>query len=193
MDSKLGALANRIRTQIDADEERRRREEEERKRSAAARREADAKLARQKAQGQAARAGLLDDIAAFAEAVGHLELAREEQVVTLSFRARTVRFEPDGEFDRIALVVPGETPRNHFLGRDEQGEWDVVLDEGTKIRRLPLAQGLEEILRTLLEVPIGEGAAAAEEEPAKPARKARKGRGGSPGSGLKELKDPLVG
>jgi hypothetical protein len=190
MDSKLGMLANRIRSQIDADEARRDREEEARKQAAAARRETDAKLARQKAQGQAARAALLDDIAAFAEAVGHLELAREALVVSVAFRSRAVRFEPDGDFDRIALVVPGQTPRNHFLGRDEQGEWEVVLDEGTKIRRLSLAEGLEEVMRTMLEVPIGE-ASDGDDAPATAARKGRRGRGATPGGEIKELKEPL--
>ena len=189
MDSKLGALANRIRSQIDADDDKRSREEDERKKSASARKDADAKLARQKAQGQKARASLLEEIAAFAEAVGHLKIAREDLVVAVTFRTRTVRFEPDGEFDRIALVIPGEAPRNHFLGRDEQGEWDVVLDEGSKIRRLPLAAGLEEIMRTMLEVPIAEPSD--EDEPSKGGKKGRKGRQGSPGGEIKELKEPL--
>lgn len=189
MDSKLGALADRIRGRIDAEEERRRREEDEQKRSAAARRDADAKLAKQKAAGQAARAALLGEIAHFAEAIGHLDVRRDGETVAVTFRERSVRFEPDGEFDRIALVVVGEAPRNHFLGRDEQGEWDLVLDEGRGIRRLPLAEGLEEVVGNVLGVPMADTAAPPAEP--KPARKAKKGKGPSPGSAVTELKDPL--
>ncbi len=141
MAGKLGGLAERVKRNIEAAESRAQEQADTREAEQAARR---AKID----AAQAARAELLDDIAGFGMAVGHLEVVHSGHVA-LTFRGQTARFEPDGEYDRIAIRLPEQWPRNHHLSRDEEGEWVVALDIGGKLQAFPLEMGIERVLREL--------------------------------------------
>lgn len=191
--SKLGSLADRVRKAVSEDEERRRTEADAEQRRAAERKEAEARAAEKKREAQAARGELLTEIEAFGRAVGRLEVSRDGDAVTLAYGARRLRFEPDGEYDRIALVPSDQTvPRNHFVERDLSGEWEVAWDEGDHLVHHGLEEGLERLLGAALGLPVGAPAEdPATQKRAPVPRRGRKPKGVSPGSGVTELKDPL--
>ena len=168
--SKLAGLAGRMKALIEAEEQRRDAEKAEQERAAAARRELDARMEKRKAAGRAARAAMLDDIEGFCATIGHLKATREEGgAVRLAFRGRMVLLEPDGDDDRIALRLDDEVvPRTHHLARDGE-EWEVVFDHGTSTVRFGLEDGLTEILREHLWVPLPKGRIGSDELPSAPA------------------------
>lgn len=195
-ENRLSRLAGKMKQDIEREELRRKAAEDARAKADAERRESESRQAKRRAEAQKARRALLADIAAFGSELGHLRVASDDDGVTLSFRGAEVRFEAEGPEDRIAIRLPAEVvPRNHHLSRDD-GEWEMVFDHGTVVRRFTLEEGIEEVLRNHLLVPLP----TADQTPAAPApapepesKGRRKGKGGkvTPGSGLQELKGPL--
>jgi hypothetical protein len=191
-ENRLGRLAGRMKQEIEREETRRKQADEQRARAEAERKETESRVARRRAEAQKARRALLEDLAAFGSELGHVRVASDDEGVTLAYRGREVRFEIDGPEDRLALRIPGEVvPRNHHVARDE-GEWEVVFDHGTVVNRYDLEQGLEELLRNHLLVPLPDPATPPPEAESSPKGR-RKGRGGkvTPGSAVKELKGHL--
>lgn len=192
-DTRLGRLADRMKQDIEREEQRRKAADEQKARAEAERKDAETRLARRRAEAQKARRELLHDLEGFGRTLGRVQVAADAEGVTLGFRGREIRFEVDGPEDRIALRLPGEiVPRNHHLARDE-GDWEVVLDHGTVVDRFPLEEGLEELLRNHLLVPLPAAGAAppASDEPAPKKGRGRKGGKVTPGSDLRELKGHL--
>ncbi|MCB9689661.1 MAG: hypothetical protein H6738_16185 [Alphaproteobacteria bacterium] len=157
-ESRLAGLAGRMKALIEAEEKRRDAEAAEQERAAAARRALDAKLEKRKAAGRAARAAMLADVESFCATIGHLRALREgDGAVRLEYRGRTVVLEPDGDDDRIAIRLDDEVvPRNHHMARDGE-DWEVVFDHGTSTVRFGLEDGLTQILREHLWVPLPKG------------------------------------
>ncbi len=196
MESKLGALAARLKKGIEAEQERRLEEER-------ARAEAEERAARARDEGQSARKALLDELFAFGNAVGHLDVRREKGSLVLGYDGRAVVLIPEGDLDRIDLRLPDDhEPRRHHLTRDEDGEWELAIDEGEHLRRLPLELGLEELMRVALRVPLegrpppppGAPPPAPPPPPPpveRPAPRARRQDTAPPGSKITDLKGPL--
>ena len=118
-------------------------EEQERKQAAA--REARLEAARK------ARAQLFEDLGAFAEAVGRLQVQAKshDEGLTIRYRERAVNFLPMGEGDRVEVRFTGSDDQDHRLYREPelQDRWVWVARTSGREDRLPLFDaGLEELL-----------------------------------------------
>ena len=144
-------LAARFKRALDVEKtEHRRREEDRERRLAEARRE---------------RAGLLEDLAAIGEAIGHIAVQRDDGAVTFRHAERYLHFEPMGEGERVRVEFEGSKGEEHRLYREAElgNRWVWVLRRQGREDRLPLFDaGLEELLVLALGLPRpGEVAASA--------------------------------
>ena len=134
------ALAARIRAGIEAREEELKREKAE----------AKARVKRLHRE----REVLLQDLFRFGEAIGHLSVQVEDDMVQFSFGERVLRFEATGSADRVR-VTGGDLPDNTEIAMQEelslwivkspiglnQLQQDILFDNGLE-RLLHLALGL---------------------------------------------------
>ena len=135
-------LASRLKTALDEEEAAAARAEEERQRRLEAAKEA--------------REALLDDLAAFGEAVGHLAVQRSADGLVLRRGERFLAFEPMGEADRVRVTFTGSEGQEHRLDREPalQDRWVWSFTRRRRADRLPLFDtGLEELLVLALQVP----------------------------------------
>lgn len=138
------ALASRFNRMIQQLEEKRKREDEAR--------------AKRLVEAQAARAELLDNLGAFAEAVGHLQVQAKshDEGLTIRYLDHFLHFVPKGEGDRVEVRFSGSEGQEHRLYREPElsHRWVWVVSIGGREDRLPLFdQGLEELLVRGLALP----------------------------------------
>ena len=113
-----------------------------------ARAEREARLA----EGRAAREALFDTLQGFADATGHLRATRDEDdALELSWRERTVRFEPMGYGERVRVVhdaaVQGEEEVRLYRVPDLANRWVLsVSRRGREMVSPFFDQGLEDLL-----------------------------------------------
>lgn len=140
MDDRLRGLAARLKAAIAAQDD-----------AEAAARAADE--ARREAA-RAARRGLLDDLAAFGEALG-TEVRRDGERVVLSWRGAEVVFGPrdDAATAEATWTADGVAHRVGIRRVDElDGKWFVAFEDG---RRPPLLDaGLLRLLHEALDMPV---------------------------------------
>jgi hypothetical protein len=125
--------------------------EEQRKRDEDAR-------AKRLLEAQGARAELLDNLGAFAEAVGHLKVQAKshDEGLTIRYLDQFIHFVPKGEGDRVEVIFGGSDGQEHRLYREPElnNRWIWVASQGGREDRLPLFdQGLEELLVRGLDLP----------------------------------------
>ena len=125
---------------------------EEQERRAAAAREARLKEARE------ARDKLLDDLGAFGEAVGHLQVQAkaDDNGLTIRYRDRFVTFAPMGGGDRLEIRFSGSDTHEHRLYREAElgNRWVWVARHGGREDRLPFFDtGLEQLMVRALGLP----------------------------------------
>ena len=138
------ALASRFNRMMNRLEEQRKKEEEAR--------------AKRLLEAQGARAQLLDNLGAFAEAVGHLQVQAKshDDGLTIRYLDRFVHFVPKGEGDRVEVRFGGSDAQEHRLYREPElnNRWVWVASMAGREDRLPLFdQGLEELLVRGLALP----------------------------------------
>jgi hypothetical protein len=138
------ALASRFNRMLERLEEERKREEEAR--------------AKRLLEAQTARADLFENLGAFAEAVGHLQVQAKpgEEGLTLRYLDQFIHFAPKGEADRVEVRFAGSDGQEHRLYREPElgNRWVWVASMGGREDRLPLFdQGLEELLVRGLALP----------------------------------------
>lgn len=124
-------------------------------RSAARRREAEARE-RWLAEARAARAALLDDLAAVGVAIGHLVVSREGESVVMSLGERKLSFEPLGEADGVRVGFGAPEGEQNRLYREAQlkDRWVWSSQRGGREERLMLFDaGLEALLVRALGLP----------------------------------------
>ncbi len=144
-------LAARLRAQLDANRE------------AAAKREREKKA--KEADGRAERKQLLADLAAFGEAVGHLNVTVAKDVVILGYGKSTLRFEAQGIADRVR--VKGLDPEPRLFFHSDLNRWVVSREtgRGPEDQELLFDVGLESLLAEALSLqPIDEDHAAPSDE-----------------------------
>lgn len=110
------------------------------------------------AEGREARRELLDDLGAFAEAVGHLQVQAKshDQGLTLRYRDRFLHFVPQGEGERLRVEFSGAEGEEHRLYREPElgNRWVWVSKRGNREDRLPLFDaGLEALVVRALSLP----------------------------------------
>lgn len=135
-------LAARFRNALDSAEVERRRKEEERQRRLAA--------------GREERDQLLDDLAEFGEAVGHIAVQKHDGGVTFRLNDRFLHFEPMGEGDRVRITYDDVGDDEHRLYREESldHKWVWAMRRRGREDRLPLFDnGLEELMVMALKLP----------------------------------------
>ncbi len=138
------ALASRFNRMMQRLEEQRKREDDAR--------------AKRLLEAQGARAELLSNLGAFAEAVGHLQVQAKshDEGLTIRYLDRFVHFVPKGEGDSVEVRFGGSDGQEHRLYREPElnNRWIWVASIGGREDRLPLFdQGLEEILVRGLALP----------------------------------------
>jgi len=135
-------LAGRFKAALDVAANEAKRQEEERQRVLAdARKERDA---------------LLDDLAEFGQAVGHIAVQKVETGVTFRFQDKFLHFEPIGEGDRVKVAWDGIGDDEHRLYRETAlgSKWVWVVRRRGREDRLPFWEaGLEEMLVLALKLP----------------------------------------
>lgn len=156
MEKKGSSLADRFKAAIDASRAAQDRDAEERERLAA--------------EARAAREVLLDDLAAFADAVGHIAAQRDEQGLTMRYGDRSLRFERLGEHDRVRVIYAGGGDEQFLYRVPELADrWVRVFRRRHREERLPLFDsGLEELLVDALGLPRPGGATTPTERPMAP-------------------------
>ena len=105
-----------------------------------------------------ARRALLDDLGAFAEAVGHLQVQAKshDDGLTIRYQDRFLHFVPIGEADRIKVHFTGADQEEHRVYREAElgNRWVLVSKRSGREERAPLFDdGLEELLVRALELP----------------------------------------
>lgn len=144
MDDRARALAERMKLALDSAE------------GAAVRATQDRERLRE--EGRAARAALFDDLAAFASLVGHLDVERREEGVTLSYGGSKLAFDAVGDDDRVKVTFAIAEARGeqHRLYRERglQDRWVWVSVRFSQEERQPLFErGLEDLLVRALALP----------------------------------------
>lgn len=121
MDRNVSDLARRFKAVLDEVE--------------AGRREADARAEARQAEDRAARIALLQDLAAFGRAVGHLQVSAREDHVAMAWGSQAISFLPEGDGDRIRVRLGGLAGPDD-LGREPEGDTHI------RIYRHPDTAGL---------------------------------------------------
>jgi hypothetical protein len=92
---------------------------------------ADARVARSRAEGRAARQELVAEIAAFARAVGRIAVADHDGGLVLSWGGAALRFVPDGDGDRLRVELGHPTDDAPIaIFRHPEAEFAWVLSVG---------------------------------------------------------------
>lgn len=118
--------------------------------------EREKEQAQRLAEGRKEREDLLDDLAAFGQAIGHLAVQRHEGGVTFRHGDRYLHFEPMGEGERLRIEFEGIGDEEHRLYREPElgSKWVWLLRRKGREDRLPLFDaGLEELLVLALKLP----------------------------------------
>lgn len=104
-----------------------------------------------------AREALLDDLEAFARAVGHVAVQRDDDGLTVRFGLRGLRFEPMGEGDRLRVTLEGwPATADHRIYREQDlgDRWVLSYRKHGNEDRVPLFdKGLEELMVSGLGLP----------------------------------------
>lgn len=113
-------------------------------------------------EGAVARVTLLDGLAAFAIAIGHLEMERTAGGgVLLRREAASMSFEPEAEGSGVRVAWDRAPHRVHRLGREVQlaGRWVWEETFAGRTERRPFDEkALEDLLHRALDLPrVGEG------------------------------------
>lgn len=148
-------LARRLRATLDAMEQARRAAEEEEK--------------RRQERARVRREGLLLDLEAFGQAVGHFEVTHQDQVVAWRYRGRSLRFEADG--DHGSVRVRGDLTGEHSLvWQPTLAKWVWVLTPktGPEQQRVLYDTGLQALIAQALDVEPDASVASAGAAPPSP-------------------------
>lgn len=147
MDPKVEALAVRLKALLDEHE-------------AGRRAQAAARDARQ-AEARAARAALLEDLAGFGAAVGHLDVSGGEERVELGWAGHRLAFVAEGPADAVRVHLgrdeTGEeaAPSPVQIRRDSVGDWVLaVSQDGVEYAEPLFDRGLVHLLVEGLELPV---------------------------------------
>ena len=107
--------------------------------------------------GSKAREELLEELAGFAAAVGHLTSERVGEGISLSYQGRSVLFQPDGDGDRLRATFEGvASTTEHTLYRESAlgDKWVWSFRRRGQEERMPLFDaGLQELLAMSLGLP----------------------------------------
>jgi hypothetical protein len=112
------------------------------------------------AAGRAERKQLLEDLAAFGQAVGHLDVTVGTDVLILGLGEQSLRFEAQGIADRVR--VKGLDPEPRLFLHPELDRWVVSREtaKGREVQELLFDEGLERMVAEAFSVtPAEEGAA----------------------------------
>lgn len=141
VDRAGAALAARLKARMDAQEHHRKAN--------------DARAEARRAAMGRARAALLQDLARFGLALGHVAVQIRSDGVVFRHQSRVLRFEPMGEGDVVRVRGTGLMTGLHRLVLADSGAWALAThDRDHRERYRPLFdQGLEELLTWVLHIP----------------------------------------
>lgn len=116
---------------------------------------------RRLAEARQARQALLDDLAAFGQAVGHLEVEQGEDRLALRFGERQIVFQADGPADRVAVEIAPHTQAQGapkvvlYRHPDAEHRWVLSVGEGrSAAAELLFDAGLIHLLTEGLGLPL---------------------------------------
>lgn len=99
-------------------------------------------------EARTARAELMEDLRALAQAIGHVEVTATDEALLLEYLGRSMAFRPIGEGDRIEVILSGR-PEKHrvYRERELQNRWVWSWERLGREEKVPfLNKGLEALL-----------------------------------------------
>ena len=115
--------------------------------------------AARKAALNTARQALLDDLAEFGKAVGHLAVSRSKKRVVLGFEGASLRFQTQGPGDKVVVDGGAVVEGTHLLLQAELNRWVVHAPKaaGGSDQELLFDGGLERLMALGLGLTTREG------------------------------------